>query len=126
MKKAVLTAGVFLALLALAAYVNKWYYPPVPISGITAKEAIERLKNTDRKIVEIASENGHVWYITRSENRGASIADQETKRMLAANGWKLKRKDGSGLFFEKDGERLIASTQMWTKKYVLVKVPENW
>lgn len=126
MKKAVLIAGVFLALLALAAYVNKWYYPPVPISGITAKEAIERLKNTDRKIVDIAPENGHVWYITRSENRGASIADQETKRMLAANGWKLKRKEGSGLFFEKDGETLIASTQMWTKKYVLVKVPENW
>ncbi|MEM5018460.1 hypothetical protein WKH31_19405 [Metabacillus indicus] len=126
MKKAVLIAGVFLALLALAAYVNKWYYPPVPISGINAKEAIDRLKNTDRKIVDIASENGQVWYIIRTENKGVSFADENVKQMLAANGWKFKQKDGSGLFFEKDGDRLIASTQMWTKKYVLVKVPENW
>lgn len=41
--------------------------------------------------------------------------------MVVSNGWEFKDKDGAGLFFEKDGEELIATTQMWTKNYVLVK-----
>ncbi|MFC7686457.1 hypothetical protein [Ureibacillus sp. GCM10028918] len=50
-------------------------------------------------------------------------ADENVKQLVAAKGWEFKEKDGSGLFFEKNGERLIATTQMWTKEYVLVKIP---
>lgn len=32
----------------------------------------------------------------------------------------------SDLFFEKDEEQLIATIQMWTKKYVLVQVQNQF
>lgn len=46
--------------------------------------------------------------------------------MIGSKGWKFKEKEGSGLFFEKGDEKLIVTTEMWTGKYVLVKVPENY
>ncbi|MEK9197025.1 hypothetical protein [Ureibacillus sp. FSL E2-3493] len=41
-------------------------------------------------------------------------------------GWTLTDKDGSGLFFEKQGEKLIVTTQKWTSEYVLVDIPADW
>ncbi|PTQ55333.1 MAG: hypothetical protein BSOLF_2436 [Candidatus Carbobacillus altaicus] len=38
----------------------------------------------------------------------------------------ILKKDGAGLFFEKDGEELIITTQMWTEKYVLVKIQSKF
>ncbi len=101
---------------------NKLYYPPLPIHDVSAKEAIEKLKESDGKITEIAVEGDSIWYITSSENKGITIADENIKQMVVSNGWEFKQKEGSGLFFEKDGERLAATTQMWTKNYVLVKI----
>lgn len=103
-------------------FVNKSYYPSLPIDNLSAKEAIEKLENSDNKVVEIAIEGDTIWYITRTENQGVLIADENIKQMVGSKGWEFKEKDGSGLFFEKEGERLIATTQMWSKKYVLVKV----
>jgi len=54
------------------------------------------------------------------------MSDENIKQMIGSNGWEYKEKDGAGLFFEKDGKRLIATTQMWTKDYVLVKIPSNF
>ncbi|GAE37713.1 hypothetical protein [Halalkalibacter akibai] len=124
MKKVGITFGIFIAIIAVFVFVNKLYYPSLPIDGISAKEAIDKLKESDSKIAEIAVESDSIWYITSSENKGISIADENIKQMVVSNGWEFKQKDGSGLFFEKDGERLIATTQMWTKKYVLVKIPK--
>lgn len=54
------------------------------------------------------------------------LADENIKQLLASNGWEFKEKDGGGLFFEKGEKRLIVSTKMWTKKYVLFKVREHF
>ena len=43
--------------------------------------------------------------------------------MLSPKEWVFKRKDGSGLFFEKQGEDLIITTQKWTGDYSLVDIP---
>jgi len=34
-----------------------------------------------------------------------------------------KQKDGAGIFFEIQGNRLIVTTQKWTSNYVLVQIP---
>lgn len=107
---------------ALFLFVNESYYPSLPIDHLSAKEAIEKLENSDNKVVEIAIESDTIWYITRTENQGVLIADENIKQMIGSNGWEFKEKDGGGLFFEKGGERLVATTQMWSEKYVLVKV----
>nr|WP_153735568.1 hypothetical protein [Aquibacillus halophilus] len=110
----------------LFVFINKLYYPSLPINGITAKEAIEILKESDSEIAKIAVEGESIWYITSSKNGGISVADENIKQLVASNGWEFKQKDGSGLFFEKAGERLISTTQMWTENYVLVKIPRRF
>lgn len=112
-----------IAVYAIYVYVNKLYYPPLPISGISAKEVIDVLKESDSKMVEIFEEGDSIWYIINIENKSFMEADETIKQMVVSEGWEFKEKDGSGLFFEKDGDRLIATTKMWTKNYVLVKIP---
>jgi hypothetical protein len=115
-----------MVIFAMFIFVNKSYYPSLPIDNLSAKEAIGKSENSDNKVVEIAVEGETIWYITRTDNQGVLIADENIKQMISLNGWEFKEKDGSGLFFEKDGERLIATTQMWSKKYVLVKVQSKF
>ncbi len=118
--------GIALCVIAVIAamfiYVNKLYYPSLPIENLTAKEAIEKLNNSKEKIVEIATDATSTWYITNSEHKGIWIADENIKQMIVSNGWEFKAKEGAGLLFEKEHEQLIVTTQMWTKKYVLVQV----
>jgi hypothetical protein len=125
MKKVGMILGLFIAVIVVFVLINKLHYPSLPIDDISAKEAIDILKESDSKIAEIAVEGDSIWYITSSENKGISIADENIKQMIGSNGWEFKEKDGAGLFFEKDGKRLIATTQMWTENYVLVKIPSN-
>ncbi|MGE7834752.1 hypothetical protein [Viridibacillus arvi] len=126
MRKLGMIIGLFIAVIAVFVFINKLYYPSLPIDDISAKEAIDKLKESDSKIAEIAVGGDSIWYITSSENKGISIADENIIQMIGLNGWEFKEKDGAGLFFEKDGKRLIATTQMWTKKYVLVKVQNKF
>ncbi|VDG97016.1 Uncharacterised protein [Lysinibacillus sphaericus] len=115
-----------LIVVAVFLFVNKSYYPPLPMDNLSAKEAIEKLKNSDEKIVEVATEDDSIWYITKSENKGMSLADDNIKQMIGSKGWQFKEQDGAGLFFEKDGEKLVVITEMWTTKYVLVQVQKKF
>ncbi|MHC0035294.1 hypothetical protein [Pseudoneobacillus sp. C159] len=117
---------IVIVIFAVFVFENKSYYPPLPIENLTAKEVIEKLEETDSKVVEIAVEDDTIWYITRTENQGILIVVENIKQMIGSNGWEFKEKDGAGLFFEKDGERLVATTQMWGKHYVLVKVQSKF
>ncbi len=126
MKKVGFILGIVIVMIGLFIFVNKLYYPSLPIEKLSAKEVIGKLKESDSKIAEIAVEGDFIWYITSSGNKGISIADENIKQMVVSNGWAFKEKDGAGLFFEKDGKRLIATTQMWTENYVLVKIPSDF
>jgi len=126
MKQVGIILGIVVVIVAVFIFVNKSYYPSLPIDNLSAKEAIEKLKNSDEKIVEVATDDDSIWYITRTENEGISIADENIIQMIGSKGWEFKEKDGAGLFFEKDGERLLVTTQMWTKKYVLVQVQNKF
>ncbi len=126
MKKVGIIIVLFITVIAVFVFINKLYYPSLPIDEISAKQAIEILKESDSKIAEIAVEADSIWYITSSENKGISITDENIKQMIGSNGWEFKEKDGAGLFFEKDNKRLIATTQIWTKNYVLIKIPSNF
>lgn len=122
MKRSGIILGLVVVVAAVFLFVNKSYYPSLPIENLSAKEVIKKLKNSDEKVVEVATDDDSIWYITRTENEGISIADDNIKKMIGSKGWKFKEKDGAGLFFEKDEDRLLVTTQMWTGKYVLVQV----
>ena len=42
---------------------------------------------------------------------------------MSEKDWIFKEKDGSGLFFEKQGEDLIVTTQKWISNYSVVDIP---
>src|SRR5699024_8754935 len=97
-------------------FYNKLYYPTLPIETISKKEVIEKLNKSDEKILKLTSENGKEWYIVNEQNQ--SIVDEIIIDMLSQKEWVFKRKDGSGLFFEKQGEDLIITTQKWTGVFI--------
>ncbi|WP_438313026.1 hypothetical protein [Sporosarcina sp. FA9] len=127
MKRIGIILGIIVVIVVVFIFVNKSYYPSLPIDNLSAKEVIEKLKKSDEKIVEIATDDDSTWYITRNENKdNVLIADEIIKQMIGSNGWDFKDKMGAGLFFEKEEEKLIVTTQMWTGKYVLVQVQNKY
>ncbi|RKD21068.1 hypothetical protein BEP19_15430 [Ammoniphilus oxalaticus] len=126
MKRFGVILGLTVAIVAAFIIVNKSYYPPLPINNLSAKEVIGKLKKSDEKIVKITENENYIWYITRTENEGILIANENIKQMIGSRGWKFKEQNGAGLFFEKEGEGLIVTTQMWTKKYVLVQAQNKF
>lgn len=122
MKRVGIILGIAAVSVVLFMFVNKLYYPSLPIENLSAKEQINKLRNSDEKIVEFAKDDDSIWYITRSQ----SEIDENIKQMIGSNGWEFTEKEGSGLFFEKENEKLIVTTQMWTKKYVLIQVQNKF
>lgn len=103
-------------------FITKWNYSPLPIDSISSKEAIQKLNESDQELVELSKDNNINWYIIKN----SPDVDNKIKQFISNNGWEFKEKDGNGLFFKKNGERLIVNTEMWTKKYVLVKVHSHF
>lgn len=127
MKQIGMIMGVIVVSVAVFIVMNKSYYPSLPVDNVSAKEAIEKLKKSDEKIVEIATDDDSAWYITRNETKeDVLIVDEIIKQMIGSKGWEFKDKMGAGLFFEKEDETLIVTTQMWTGKYVLVQVQNKF
>ncbi|WP_404460648.1 hypothetical protein [Sutcliffiella horikoshii] len=110
-------------ILVIVAYNNRFYYATLPIESVSKREILHSIKESSEPIVQIANEDGYDWFITRS-NQGEY---RDTfKEMLDEHGWMFEYQEGSGYFFEKEGEKLIVTTEMWTGEYVIVQVPENW
>lgn len=123
MKKVLLVIGLIFVIVGTFVFYNKLYYPPLPIESMSKKEVIDKLTDSDEKMVKLTNENGQEWYIISERN--TSVADEIIKETVSQNGWIFKQKDGSGLFFEKQNEILIITTQKWTGNYVLVNIPTN-
>lgn len=129
MKKIGIIVGIFIALIAIYGFyvfVNKLYYPPFPVSGISAKEAINIVQESDSEIAKIAVEGDTTWYLIRRENRGIDDIGEKIIQMVASNGWEYREKEGSALIFDRNGERLIATAKMWSNNYVIIKLPSNF
>ena len=115
-----------LAILLIAAmfiYSSKLYYPPAPIESVSKKELVEKGNTAVNELVYVTEENNINWYIIsmNSSMTAAEIIQQE----VADSGWHFVLQEGSGLFFEQNGEGLIITTEMWSKRFKLVKVPAD-
>jgi len=121
MKKTLITIALIVVLVGAFVFYNKLYYPSLPIETISKKEVIKKLNNSDEIIIKLAEEDGKEWYIVNERNQ--SNVDEIIKDIMNEKDWVFKEKDGSGLFFEKQGEDLIITTQKWTGNYSLVDIP---
>ncbi|ESU34121.1 hypothetical protein G3A_02675 [Bacillus sp. 17376] len=111
-----------IVLLAIFIYFNQLRYPALPADvESTPKEVVQKLNESDQKLVEISKDDEETWYIMKNED-----VNEQIKQLISSKGWIFKNIDGNGLFFEKDDEVLIVSTEMWTGNYRLVKVPAHF
>ena len=124
MKKILITIGLIVLFVGAFGFYNKLYYPSLPIETISKKEVIDKLNDSDKKIIKLTSEKGKVWYIVNDRNQ--SNVDELIIEMMSEKDWVFKEQEGSGLFFEKQGEDLIITTQKWTSNYSLVYIPREF
>ena len=123
MRKAVILPALA-ALVALAGFsTDRWLHPPFPVPNVSAKEAVKKLEASDGVLAELAAEGDARWFIAR-KGAGIGAVDEAIKRMSETEGWTFADKEGAGLFFEKDGERRVATARIWNRGYVLVKVQD--
>ena len=123
MKKGLIIMGVLIVILGIVAFDSKFYYPTLPIKSVSKKEVLKSLNNSSEDIVKFTEEGGYDWFITRMEQ---GKAHENIKSMISGNGWEFLEQEGSGYFFEKGDKTLIASGEMWTRNYVIVKIPRGW
>lgn len=123
MRKLLAALGLLIVFVGVYLFINKFYYPSLPIENISKKEAFEKGNNSDNGLVKLAEESGYEWYIVSKQN--ISETDELIRETASQHGWTFIQKEGSGLFFEKKGDSLVVSTQQWTSDYLLVKIPAN-
>ena len=124
MKKLLILIVVILLIYGVFVFYNKHYYPPLPIDNLSKKDVIDKLNDSDEQSVYLSKENNYEWYLINERNMAS--ADEIIKELISKNGWVFKQKDGGGLFFEKQGNRLIVTTQKWTGDYVLLQIPTTF
>lgn len=124
MKKILIPIALIVVFIGAFVFYNKLYYPSLPFETISKKEVMEKINHSDKDIVKLTSEKGKVWYIVNE--RDQSSVDEIIKEMMNEKDWGFKEKDGSGLFFEKQEEGLIVTTQKWTGNYSLVQIPMKY
>ncbi|MFC5653453.1 hypothetical protein ACFPYJ_30915 [Paenibacillus solisilvae] len=100
-------------------YSNKFYYPTLPFERITKKEAVWKLENGNHELVELEKVNGYYWLGFKGNQQEGR--DKINKKM-EDQGLNYDSFDGNGIFFEKE-DRVIITGTMWTRNYVLYKVP---
>lgn len=124
MKKLIVTFGLVIIFVFAYIFYNKLYYPSLPIENMSKREVLQEIRQSNEELVKLSKENGHEWYVITKGNQG--IATDIIKEMVTQYGWTYNEQMGSGHFFEKNEERLIVTTQMWTSHYVLVQIPTNF
>ena len=125
MKKLGLISSLLVMAIVVFMYVNKTFYPPLPIENVSAKEVLKKLHTSNEQIIEIAIDEQATWYMTKNSEGGIKTVDENVKKIIVERDWNFKEKQGAGLIFEKNSEELIITTQMWTKKYVLIRIPNT-
>ncbi len=104
-------------------YSTKFYYPSLPFSSVSKSEVLQDFKPPSDTVVKVTEENGYEWYIAQADQ---AKAFKLMKKIVISKGWDYKTQEGSGYFFEKDGETLLVGSQMWTRDYVLFQVKKGW
>ena len=125
-KKKVILWSLTAVISALAVFLsfvfyNKSYYPPLPIEGVTKRELLELLDNDHQGLVKVTDDEQHSWYIFEGNPRDGSDA---MIALMKEQELAFVEQMGAGYFFEDyKSNRVVVTSQMWTSKYVLFKVP---
>ncbi|MCH1624295.1 hypothetical protein [Fredinandcohnia quinoae] len=99
------------------------FYPDSPITAINKNDILEKLQSSSKNITFLTSDNDYLYYITEFD-KGNGM--ERIIELMENNGYTYQTQEGAGLFFIKDDNQIIISTEMWTKKYMIFKIPSSF
>lgn len=128
MTKTIKTISVYIAIFALMLiggailnYFTKITPPNLPFNGLPKQAAVQLLEQSDQQLVKLMETEDVIWYGYKGNQGDGGDA---LKDHFLGNNWKFVDQMGAGYFFEDEqGNRNTVTSQMWTGKYVLYKVP---
>ena len=102
------------------------FYPPLPVHSISRHDVIEKINNSQGKLVKIEDNNGLQWYISKRNDNENDYA--EIKQLMKEKGWNFKSQleSGSLIFQGKQGE-ISVSDYLWrngNQKYIIFNFPK--
>lgn len=109
--------------IGLFALYERLEHPPLPFSSLTPPEVAKRISSSDAPLVYLTEEEDSLWYAVKEKR--VDLANQRIEEFMASQGWELRERDGSGLFFARPDDEIVLTTQKWTRNYMLVKVPKG-
>ena len=77
-----------------------------------------KLEFSKQKMIKMKVDHQTRYLTEMDRGEGYKLINKQ----LAKEGWRFKTQEGSGRFYERDGETLIVTTKMWTGKYILATV----
>ncbi|MDZ5472232.1 hypothetical protein SM124_10780 [Bacillus sp. 31A1R] len=96
------------------------FVPQSPIKSISNTEVLTKAIFSDKVLTPLGDEGEYTYYITKHEN---GAFKQKVIDFMMSKDYSFLTQEGSGLFFEKEDKEVVLTTQMWTRKYVILKVP---
>lgn len=108
-----------LVFIGLGIYTSKAHYPELYFEGGSKKDVIEKLKNSNDELVELANVDGFNWLGFKGN---ALDGRNKIIKQMESQGLKYEYYEGNGIFFT-NGERVIVTGRQWTGDYIIYQVP---
>lgn len=96
------------------------FVPGSPMKTVSNAEILTKASFTDKVVTHLGNEGEYSYYITKTDN---GAFKQKAINFMKQRKFSYLTQEGAGLFFEKKGKKIILTTQMWTRKYVILKIP---
>ncbi|MED1662999.1 hypothetical protein [Brevibacillus laterosporus] len=93
-------------------------YPPLPIASMPVEQAMAMVKEHPEQLVSLGKEGGYEYYMMEGTQKEAA---ERLKQQMAQRGYQFIEQQGGGYFFERNGQKQVITSNMWTGKYVILK-----
>lgn len=123
----------FFTLCCFAFLLGAWWYndrpaflyPPLPFQTVEKKVVVSQLKQADDQLIMLGSdENSQYMWVGAKTGSGRNAAER-LKSILEDAGWSFHEQEGAGYFFHQGSEKIVITSQMWSRDFVLFKIPAS-
>lgn len=97
-------------------------YPESPIASINKDSILKKLQSSSNDITYLTADNDYLYYITDFDNGNAV---QRIIKLMENNGYLYISPEESGYNFKKHDKQIVISTEMWTDKFMIFKIPST-
>lgn len=100
-------------------------YPPLPFQTAEKQVVVSQLKKADDQLILLGADDHskYIWVGARTAS-GFYAADR-LKSILKQAGWSFHEQEGAGYFFQHGTEKIVITSQMWSRDFVLFKIPAS-